>query len=72
VQGFEVPLAAWQVHATAAHIEEESGNLESARSYRDLSRATILRLANSLPEQEPLRAIFLSAPAVARVLSRDS
>jgi hypothetical protein len=56
----------------AAHIEEESGNLESARSYRDLSRATILRLANSLPEQEPLRAIFLSAPAVARVLSRDS
>jgi DNA-binding winged helix-turn-helix (wHTH) protein/tetratricopeptide (TPR) repeat protein len=72
VQGFEVPLAAWQVHATAAHIEEESGNLESARSHRDLSRATILRLANSLPEQEPLRQIFLSAPAVARVLSRDS
>jgi hypothetical protein len=72
VQGFEVPLAAWQVHATAAHIEEESGNLESARLHRDLSRATIVRLANSLPEQEPLREIFLSAPAVARVLSRDS
>jgi hypothetical protein len=72
MQGFEVPLAAWQVHATAAHIEEESGNLESARSHRDLSRATILRLANSLPEQEPLRQIFLSAPAVARVISRDS
>src|SRR6202035_5747183 len=72
VQGFEVPLAAWQVHATAAHIEEESGNLESARLHRDVSRATIVRLANSLPEQEPLREIFLSAPAVARVLSRDS
>jgi DNA-binding winged helix-turn-helix (wHTH) protein len=68
VQGFEVPLAAWQVHATAAHIEEESGNLESARSHLDLSRATIMQLANSLPEQEPLRKIFLSAPAVARVL----
>jgi hypothetical protein len=37
-----------------------------------LSRATILRLANSLPEREPLRKIFLSAPAVARVLSRDA
>jgi DNA-binding winged helix-turn-helix (wHTH) protein len=69
VQGFEVPLATWQVHATAARIEEESGNLEAARSHRDLSRATILRLANSLPEEEPLREIFLSAPAVARVLS---
>jgi DNA-binding winged helix-turn-helix (wHTH) protein len=72
VQGFEVPLAAWKVHATAAHIEEESGYLESARLHRDVSGATIMRLANSLPEQEPLRKIFLSAPAVARVLSRDS
>jgi DNA-binding winged helix-turn-helix (wHTH) protein/tetratricopeptide (TPR) repeat protein len=72
VQGFEVPLAAWKVHATAALIEEESGSLESARSHRNISRTTILRLANSLPEQEPLRKIFLSAPAVAQVLSRDS
>jgi tetratricopeptide (TPR) repeat protein len=69
VQGFEAPLASWKIHATAAHIEQESGNIESARSHRDLSRTTILRLANSLPEQEPLREIFLSAPAVVRVLS---
>jgi DNA-binding winged helix-turn-helix (wHTH) protein len=68
VQGFEVPLAAWKVHATAAHIEGESGHLESAHLHRDASRTTIMRLANSLPEQEPLRKIFLSAPAVARVL----
>ena len=71
-QGFEVPLAAWQVHATAAHIEEEAGNLESACSHRDVSRAAILGLANSLPEQEPLRQIFLSAPAVAQILNGDS
>jgi tetratricopeptide (TPR) repeat protein len=70
VQGFEVPLATWRAHATAAHIEEEAGNLESARSHRDSSRATILRLANSLPEEEPLRKIFLDAPAVARILGR--
>jgi len=68
VQGFEVLLAAWKVHATAAHIEEESGNLESARSHLDLSRATIMRLANSMEQQEPLREIFLTAPAVVRVL----
>jgi tetratricopeptide (TPR) repeat protein len=72
VQGFEVPLADWQVHATAAQIEEEAGNPESARAHRHSSRATILRLANSLPADEPLRKIFLSAPAVARVLSRDA
>jgi hypothetical protein len=69
VQGFEVPLAGWRVHATAARIDEESGNLEAARSHRDVSRVTILRLANSLPEQEPLRESFLSAPAVARILN---
>jgi DNA-binding winged helix-turn-helix (wHTH) protein/tetratricopeptide (TPR) repeat protein len=73
VQGFEVPLAAWQIHATAARIEELSGNPKSASSHRNVSRNTILRLANSLPDQDPLREIFLSAPAVARVLNnRDS
>ena len=25
VKGFEVPLATWRAHATAAHIEEEAG-----------------------------------------------
>ena len=68
MQGFEVPLAACQVHATASLIDEEAGNLESARLHRDLSRATILRLANSLPEHEPLRKTYLSAHAVTRVL----
>ena len=72
VQGFEVPLAAWPVHTTAALIEEESGNRrQSARSHRESSRATILRLANSLPDGEPLRRTFLSAPAVARALGGD-
>jgi hypothetical protein len=69
VQGFEAPLAAWRVHATAARIDEESENLEAARSHRDISRVTILRIANSLPEREPLRESFLSAPAVARILN---
>jgi len=72
VHGFEVPLAAWRIHATAAHLEEESGNLESARKHLDLSRATIMQLANSMEQPEPLRKFFLSAPPVAQVLSRDS
>jgi hypothetical protein len=72
VQGFEVPLAAWRVHSTAAEIDEDAGNLQSARAHRDISRTTILQLANSLPAEEPLRQIFLSAPAVAGILNRGS
>lgn len=72
MEGFEVPLAAWRTHATAAEIYEDSGNLQSARSHREISRTTILQLANSLPTQEPLREIFLAAPAVARILNRDT
>jgi hypothetical protein len=68
VRGLEVPLAAWRVHATAADIEEQSGNTEAARAQRDISRVTVLRLADSLPEQEPLRESFVSAEAVARIL----
>jgi hypothetical protein len=35
---------------------------------RAVSRAMILRLADSLPHDEPLRAGFLSAPAVRRIV----
>jgi DNA-binding winged helix-turn-helix (wHTH) protein len=72
VQGFEVPLAAWCVHATAAELEEALGNLQTADSHRELSRATIRQLADSLPAEEPLRQIFLAAPAVAKILNRQS
>jgi hypothetical protein len=58
------------VNATAAHIEEESGNLQATRAQFDISRVTILRLANSLSEREPLRESFLAAPVVARILNR--
>jgi hypothetical protein len=72
MQGFEVPLAAWRVHATAAELEEALGNLQTADSHRELSRATIRQLADSLPAEEPLRRIFLAAPAVAKILNRQS
>jgi hypothetical protein len=31
MDGFEVPLATWQVHATAAELSERSGRLEAAQ-----------------------------------------
>jgi hypothetical protein len=68
MEGFEVPLAAWRVHGTAAELYERTGHSESATRQRELGRATILRLAHSLPPEDPLRRTFLSAPLVCRVL----
>jgi len=68
MEGFEVPLAAWRVRATAADLAQHAGNEELAAHNRELSRATILKLANSLPAEESLRNTFLSAPSVSKVL----
>jgi len=68
MEGFEVPLAAWRVHATAAALYEGTGNRGAVEQHRERSRATIRRLANSLAAEEPLRTTFLSAPAVANIL----
>jgi len=67
---FEVPLANWRVQATAAECSERAGDVRAAKRHRQLSRATILELANSLAPADPLRSTFLSAPAVRVVLDR--
>jgi len=41
---------------------------DAAKKHRELSRATIMKLANSLPVEEPLRQIFLSSPIVRKIL----
>src|SRR5262249_40513746 len=70
IEGFEVPHAAWRVHATAAECAERAGNRRAARRHRELSRATILELAKSLPAEGPVQGTFLSAQAVRLVLDR--
>jgi len=68
IQGFEAPLAAWRVHATAAELHACAKNRDLAEHYRNLSQATILKLANSLPKDEPLRNTFLSSRLVAKIV----
>jgi tetratricopeptide (TPR) repeat protein len=68
MEGFEVPLAAWRVHATAFELYRNSGDRDLAERHRALSRETIMKLANSLPAEEPLRKIFLSAPMIRKIL----
>jgi tetratricopeptide (TPR) repeat protein len=67
MEGFELPVASWRVHATAFEFHRSVGDRDSAECHRALSRETIMKLANSLPPEEPLRHIFLSSPAVRRI-----
>jgi hypothetical protein len=68
MEGFEVPLAAWRVHATASQLYQSSADRDLAARHLALSRETIMKLANSLPAEEPLRRIFLSAPVIRIIL----
>jgi hypothetical protein len=68
IDGVEAPVAAWQVHATAAEVCHALGEREGARSHRAASRDIVLELAVSLEPYEASRRTFLTSPAVARVL----
>jgi DNA-binding winged helix-turn-helix (wHTH) protein len=71
MEGFELPLASWRVHATAFDFYLHAGERDSAEGHRELSRATILQLANSLGSEEPLRRTFLSAPIILKILDQS-
>lgn len=68
MEGFQVPLAQWRVDAAAAELHQRLGNKDLANNHRELSRDTIMRLANSLPTEDPLRHTFLSAPMIRKIL----
>jgi len=53
MEGFEIPLAHWRVHATAFELYRKSGNQIVAQQHLALGREMIMKLANSLPVEEP-------------------
>jgi hypothetical protein len=64
VEEFDVPVAAWRVHATASEICR--GEPEAER-HRALARGVILRIANSFEDDEPLKESLLSGTPVRRL-----
>ena len=68
MEGFEVPLAAWRVHATAARLFESATNTLLSQKHLEASCATILKLADSLSAEGSPRQTFLSAPEISKVL----
>ena len=72
VEKFEVLVAAWQVHATAWQLYLHTRDDKPAEASRERAEACILKIANSFVRDEPLRASFLSAPPIARVLGASA
>jgi DNA-binding winged helix-turn-helix (wHTH) protein len=68
IDGVEAPVAAWQVHATAAEVLQVLGETGRAQSHRKSSRDIVLRLAASLEPYPASRQTFVTSAAVARVL----
>jgi hypothetical protein len=71
MEGFEAPLVHWRVHATAAELNRRTGKRSLAERHQKSSCTTIMKLVNSLPAEESLRGIFLSAPIVREILGQQ-
>jgi hypothetical protein len=65
VEQWEIPVAAWRVHKTAAEVAPDP---ELALAQWRRGAETITRLADSLSRTEPSRETFLSAPRIRQIL----
>ncbi|MGO9241481.1 MAG: ATP-binding protein [Bryobacteraceae bacterium] len=68
MEGYELPLAEWRVHATAFELYQDSRDRDLAERHQAHSRGTIVKLANSLAPDDPLRDTFLTATRVSKIL----
>jgi hypothetical protein len=66
---FEVPVAGWQVQATAWRLHQCRQWYTEAESHRERAEADIFKIADSFSKGEPLRDTFLSAAPIARILN---
>jgi hypothetical protein len=57
VEKFDVPLAAWRVHATAAELHRSTGDTRLAQRAQELSQSIVGKLGSSL--EGPLRESLL-------------
>ena len=69
LEKFEVPVAAWRVHATAWDLCSHANDNKLAEAHRACAEAHILTIANSFAPDEPLRQSFLAATPVRRILN---
>jgi DNA-binding winged helix-turn-helix (wHTH) protein len=70
IEGVTAPLAEWRIYETAAALNERTRRSVRAQRYQELRNATLLNLANSLGETEPLRRAIGAAIAEAHLQRR--
>lgn len=68
VDKFEILVAAWQVYATTWQLYRHVKEHKTAETNRERAEICILKIANSFGPDEPLRATFLAATPVRRIL----
>lgn len=66
MEGFDVPLAFWRVHATAMQLFPEN-----AEEHHRLAAGVVLRLAESLKEFPQSKDIFLSSKSVRNITAKQ-
>ena len=68
VDKFEILVAAWQVYATAWQVFQHLKEHKMAETHHERAENCILKIAHSFAPDEPLRATFLAAAPVRRIL----
>jgi tetratricopeptide (TPR) repeat protein len=68
VESSEIQAGAWQTFATASQVYQHAQDLKTAETYRNRAESCLLQIANSFEPDEPLRATFLTAGPVRRIL----
>jgi tetratricopeptide (TPR) repeat protein len=68
IDSSEIQGAAWQIFATASEVFRHAKKLRTAETYRDRAESCILQIADSFEPDEPLRATFLAADPIRRIL----
>jgi tetratricopeptide (TPR) repeat protein len=68
IDKFQIPVAAWQTFATAWQVYQHARELKTAENYRVRSESCIRKIADSFAPEEPLRATFLAADPVRKIL----
>jgi tetratricopeptide (TPR) repeat protein len=71
LEKFEIPLVVWRLHGTAWDLYQRRKNAKVAETHRKCSETFIRKIANSFAPAEPLRAVFLAAPSVRRILQEN-
>jgi hypothetical protein len=68
LEGTDLPLAAWQVYASAAMLFEYQDQMSEATEYWTRSASAVQKLAGRLSEYPDLRQTFLTSPHLPKKL----